>query len=129
MRLLGWTPSDEPVVARYHPNDEASAVDFGTNAGTISSTGITSYDWVRKVDVAALLPAAPPRVLIATYADQTQSIDVADQVLASGTTRAGHPPTGLGPHMKVVVGVLSTWLLTIVAGLAWLLYMARRPRT
>ncbi|MFE0590070.1 hypothetical protein [Micromonospora echinospora] len=105
LRLMGWSPQGEAVVARYHPEPEEKVVGF--------EAGIDLTDPVRvsRVDVAALRPGAKPHVLIATPVDDVQALDVAGNLIASGTIRRGQPPTGLGPNTKVLTGVVALALL------------------
>lgn len=113
LRLLGWSPAGEAVVARYHPDPGVSVVGFDVT-DRLNDDGITSASRVNRADVAALPSHGSARVLVATRSDEVQSIDVADFVIASGGSRPGRPPTGLGPYTKILLTVVLSFVAVVV---------------
>ncbi|OZV76733.1 hypothetical protein CA850_26305 [Micromonospora echinospora] len=119
LRLMGWSPQGEAVVARYHPEPAEKVVGFEAGIGMTDSVRVS------RVDVTALHPGAQPRVLIATPVDGVQALDVASGLIASGAIRRGHPPTGLGPNTKILICVVT---LALLATTTLVVVMVRRFR-
>ncbi|GIF46362.1 hypothetical protein DFJ67_4981 [Asanoa ferruginea] len=126
VRLLGWAPSGEAVVAAFYPEPDIAVVGFETEARTLSLSHLqfTDYEWVRAAKVLAVGPGVE-RTLLSAPDQQVLSIDVADSVIASGQGRVGRPPHGIG-------GLLTTLLagvaVALVSGVAALVVLARRRR-
>ncbi|WP_432971560.1 TolB family protein [Dactylosporangium sp. CA-233914] len=130
VRLLGWSPSGEAVVAALYPEAGTAVLDFSTNQDTLASvhTRLTAYEWVSAARVLAV-PASPTgatRVLV--QGPDVLSIDVADDAIAGGRERPGHPPSGLGPNTRIVLGVAATGALVVLGGIVALGVLLLRRR-
>ncbi|SNT64614.1 hypothetical protein SAMN05421812_117135 [Asanoa hainanensis] len=108
VRLLGWSPSGEAVVAALHPEPDSPVVGFDTAADTLSLAHVqfTDSQWVRAVTVLAV--GAGTRTLLTAPDQEMLSVDVADQLIAGGRQRDGQPPDGLSPRLTAIgIGVAA----------------------
>ncbi|GII20676.1 hypothetical protein [Planosporangium mesophilum] len=132
VRLLGWSPRGEAVVAALYPEPGIKVVDFTTGAGALSGShvGLTAYDWVRAVRVLACAPGARPRTLLTAPDQDVLSVDVASDVIAGGETRRGDPPGLPAVLGRFAVPALAGWLLlgALVCGVAAALSRRRYRR-
>ncbi|WP_203707364.1 hypothetical protein [Asanoa iriomotensis] len=119
VRLLGWSPAGEAVVAALYPEPDISVVGFDTAAETLSVAHLrfTDYQWVRETKVLAVGPGGASRTLLSAPEQEMLSVDVADNVIAGGQARTGQPPRGLGTRLLgtvVVIVALAVALAVVV---------------
>ncbi|MBE1492729.1 TolB family protein [Plantactinospora soyae] len=90
LRLLGWWPSGEAVVAAYHPSAQLSSEWNPDRADPANDPwGFPNYyGSLRRVEVRALTDGGGSRELLG-LPDGVYSIDFADDVLARGVVRPG----------------------------------------
>lgn len=128
VRLLGWSPSGEAVVAAFYPEPGTSVVGFDTAAETLalSHGQFTAYEWVRAAKVLAVGPDATQRTLLSAPQQQMLSVDVADNVIANGQGRTGHPPQGIGPYFRTILIGAAVVSIATIGGLITLTVVVRR---
>ena len=122
LRLLGWSPTGAAVAAAYYPEPDVTVTAFNVGAPAM----LTDYAPVRTVAILSLTTDTAPRILLRAPDEVALNIDVADNVIAGGVVREGHPPTGLGPYLTIGLTVLAAIVLAIVVVLVLLLRMFRR---
>jgi len=143
IRLLGWSPTSEPVVVAYHPLGPSDLdpgnrpVTFrtgppdasGVDQNGLAVDGIELLDDVDTADVVALREGRAPRTMLTSTATGAGSLDVADNVIAGGLTRPGDPPllTANMVDAMVPVGILVAIAAAVVVG-PLLLMRRRRAR-
>ncbi len=119
VRMLGWSPSNRPVVVAYDP---VAADDLDPGATPVSFrgpnrlSGLEDLDDVESARVLALLPDSGSQLLSDAFG--AESVDVADDVIADGVSRAGDPPLLTESHL-IGGAVLTLLVLLIGAPLIW----------
>ncbi|MEU8238469.1 hypothetical protein AB0C07_09505 [Actinoplanes missouriensis] len=110
VRVLGWWPSGRPVAVAYAPAPGATATLFDDPGTRADLSGLTTVGTVRVLE---LTPGSDHAELAAAA---TESIDVADNVLAAGTLRDGRRP--LTSVDRLATGV--AWFVGLTAAAALL---------
>ncbi|WP_430791405.1 TolB family protein [Actinoplanes sp. G11-F43] len=126
LRVLGWWPSGGPVAVEYTPTEYATPTLFQDPAGQYD---LTSQNMIR---TASLVDLGTSTVLLSGddsgIAGDVESLDVPDQVLASGVTRPGDPPLFDLDLITVVVSVViaAEVMVLLAFAVSWLLGRVRR---
>ncbi|HWS34829.1 MAG TPA: hypothetical protein VN408_19070 [Actinoplanes sp.] len=127
LRVLGWWPSGNPVAVEYTPAAYARPTFFADQS---SQEDLTGQDTIR---AASLIELGPGTVLLSGddhgAAGDVESLDVPDQVLASGAVRPGDPPMFDLDLIAVVVAVVIAAELSVLLALAvsWLVRRVKGP--
>ncbi|MDR6316393.1 hypothetical protein [Actinoplanes couchii] len=104
LRVLGWWTSGHPVAVEYTPTVDATVTLFDDVRG---QDDLTSQDMIR---TASLVELGTGAVLLSGddfgAAGDVESLDVPDEVLASGAVRPGDPPMFDFDLITVVIVVL-----------------------
>jgi hypothetical protein len=137
VRILGWSPAGGPVVTTYDPGSAADldpsyeVVDFrphsdaGIDQTGAYMAGVEVLDNVFGSRILVLASTGPPQVLLASSAGGAEAMDVADNVVAGGLSRPGHPPLTTFDHVveaamcavaAVLLGGLAVAIVLIVRG-------------
>ncbi len=146
VRMVGWTAAGEPAVVRYDPlppaelGRTAAPVDFrtrtdpsGVDLTGLGLDGIEELSYVASATLVALAPTGPPRTLVAAAPGGAESLDVAEDILATGRDRPGHPPFLTAARVTeaailAVVGAIGAAIVLAVV-LIWRSRRRREPRT
>jgi hypothetical protein len=116
VRLLGWSPWNEAVIAAAVPAEGAEPAGFERGAGALglSHVGLTDYDRISSTEVRIIGRQGVPRTVLAAPPGEMLSLDVADSVIDSGRMRYGHPPSGPGPYVWTIAGVGLAMLVVVI---------------
>ncbi|GIF63328.1 hypothetical protein Ais01nite_13630 [Asanoa ishikariensis] len=125
VRLLGWSPSGEAVVAALYPEPGSPIVGFDTSAHTLSLAQVQFTDYQRVRAVSVLAVGSGTRTLLTAPDQQMLSVDVADDLIAGGQRRSGQPPEGLSPRLTAVLVAVA---LAVAAILVVVVLAIRRSR-
>ncbi|GAA2328922.1 hypothetical protein [Dactylosporangium salmoneum] len=135
VRLLGWTNSGEPVITAAYPEPGIAVVGFDTDDRALSISGnhLADYAFVRSARVVALAADGTQRVLVRGPDEDVLSIDVSEAAIASGLTRPGRAPTGLGPYLRRALVALAVGAVLVLTAVILLVIhiggrRRRRPR-
>lgn len=119
IRLLGWAADGSARVVAYQPEPRAPTV-FDA---PLEMDQRLAYGNVGSVRVLALGRGAAAPTTLLTAPGKVVSIDVADDVVRSGRTRAAEPPHGVGGRFWFWTGLAGVVVIVVVA---WR-YRACRP--
>ncbi len=111
IRLLGWAADGSARVVAYQPAPDAPA----TFDLPLEMDQRLAYGNVGTVRVLALGRGADAPTTLLVAPDGVVAIDVADNVIHSGRTRAANPPDGIGPRFWFWTLVVIVLLTAIVA--------------
>jgi hypothetical protein len=118
VRMLGWSPSDRPVVVAYDPvapknlDPGATPVSF---RGPNRLSGLEDLDDVKAARVLALRLDGGSQLLSDAFG--AESVDVADDVIAGGVSRAGDPPLLTESHLIEAVLAMLVLLVLLIGAL------------
>lgn len=117
VRVLGWWPSGRPVAAGYTPVAGAGVTLFDDSRGTEKLVSLDDLDTVRLLELG---PGSGHRELSAIG---TETVDVADDVLAAGRIGAAQVPAATTNNVLLglgaVAGTAAALALLAAARLLW----------
>ncbi|MGX6603373.1 hypothetical protein ACWKSP_14710 [Micromonosporaceae bacterium Da 78-11] len=117
VRALGWVTADRPAVAAYYARD---------GVGQHRPVDRPDLDDVGSVRLLRVESDSSATVLLAGGGPDARSVDVPDQLLASGATRPGSPPFWTRGHLLAQGAVIVVALLTVAVAAVLLIRRRRR---
>ncbi len=130
VRLLGWSPTGEAVVAALYPKAGAPVHDFTLDQDILPSahTRLTAYQYVDAVRILAVRPGPDSGARVLVQGPGVYSLDAADNAIAGGLERPGDPPPAPKPVSDTTVTVVRGAVVLLAAFAVFAAIQLRRRR-